>query len=803
MANLQEEINKLRNATYGEEVRSSLISSIEAVNGESTNANTVAKDVNSRQAVLEKKFNEQIKNITLTNPSSAEIVAMRTSPDGSSYKTAGERLDNVERNVSSITIKYDSTITDYSQVLIAAMSNAEGKTFVFEPGKVYPFTTQIDINGMKNCTIDFRNAILKDMGRMMDVVLVTQDDVTGTYYTTPKGQELNPLGVRFTNFENLTIKNLILDSVDMPVSPNNYRIKHDDVTKKRANICFATGRNLEFINSEFRCGQGTYIQGAYVQGDATRLPNQLEFFMSKIYNVNNVIFKNILYNGKSKTEVFGFGKCKHVLFEGIEKQSNTLVSFFKMLQCEDVKINGFNYDNLQNFSLTDISGTNYNIENLNVNYESGKAFDITNEWGLSGGTLGDFRIKNCNIDADTILHCSLVSYQKLFKNVEIQTINSVTIENCVLGHKGTRTGVDGENIAVSNNSGNIINLNVYNTTIYNLHISNQNLRYDKQLVPHTVTIDRLHYIVDNEFYKLVTGCGDMAGFNVFGKTLVTNSVFDMNNIRLSIKDGMISGSADAPSAPKNLTTSTTYAVFKDCTFNDTEINLAAKCEFINCTFSNVRIKNNGSWDGCKVKFNNCKFNFKNDTKSYSGNATNSCPFYFIRSELVEFVDCKFEGAIKSTTNNIFLSNSYAVACKYVLKNCKFDLWVENSSVKSSVYLFQITNKASTDTYSLELLIDGCEFLNYTIPLKLTGNSSAVESTRILDITIKNCISKQNVQNYSVLVDSSRIHYELTNLTLKNNEMTKYRQDVSNDGISIPSNAVFKRLVKEGNTGIVV
>lgn len=111
MANVQEWINKIRSAIYGEEVRSSIANSIEAMNVESSEAVSIANNVNSRQTSLEKQYEQQIKNMTLKDPSSAEIVAMRTSVNGTTYDTAGARVDSIEGDSNKTIRKLDNIIS--------------------------------------------------------------------------------------------------------------------------------------------------------------------------------------------------------------------------------------------------------------------------------------------------------------------------------------------------------------------------------------------------------------------------------------------------------------------------------------------------------------------------------------------------------------------------------------------------------------------------------------------------------------------------------------------------------------------
>ncbi|MCO7125623.1 hypothetical protein NIE88_07545 [Sporolactobacillus shoreicorticis] len=94
MANIKDFLNKIRTAVYGREVRGSLADGLEAINNEAEAATTRTEQTEQRQDTLEKKFNDEIANMTIDDPSSAEIVAARTNTKtGDSHSTIGERID--------------------------------------------------------------------------------------------------------------------------------------------------------------------------------------------------------------------------------------------------------------------------------------------------------------------------------------------------------------------------------------------------------------------------------------------------------------------------------------------------------------------------------------------------------------------------------------------------------------------------------------------------------------------------------------------------------------------------------------
>ena len=97
MANITQWLEKIKTAMFGKDVREAIYNSINSMNNE-VESNT------SKQKDLETKYNNQIKNMSLANPSMAEVVDARTSDTGVNYSTLGERL-NSERVDGGITSK--------------------------------------------------------------------------------------------------------------------------------------------------------------------------------------------------------------------------------------------------------------------------------------------------------------------------------------------------------------------------------------------------------------------------------------------------------------------------------------------------------------------------------------------------------------------------------------------------------------------------------------------------------------------------------------------------------------------------
>lgn len=99
MAMISDKLNKILSAVFGKDVRQALHDGLEAVNNETIAATNLSETTKERQDLLDSKFDEQIKNMTLQDPSSAEIVAMRTNNNGVTYETAGKRVAELESHL--------------------------------------------------------------------------------------------------------------------------------------------------------------------------------------------------------------------------------------------------------------------------------------------------------------------------------------------------------------------------------------------------------------------------------------------------------------------------------------------------------------------------------------------------------------------------------------------------------------------------------------------------------------------------------------------------------------------------------
>jgi len=99
--NIEQLANDVRTKVYGREVREALASGIEAAGSIANDADVRSQETETKQTSLEKKYDEQIANMSLENPNVAEVVDARVSGyNGQSYTTIGKRFDSVDAQLA-------------------------------------------------------------------------------------------------------------------------------------------------------------------------------------------------------------------------------------------------------------------------------------------------------------------------------------------------------------------------------------------------------------------------------------------------------------------------------------------------------------------------------------------------------------------------------------------------------------------------------------------------------------------------------------------------------------------------------
>ena len=109
MAIISDKLNKILSAVFGKDVRQALHDGLDAINKET-------ESTTSRQDYLDRKYDEQIKNMTLQDPSSAEIVDMRVAANGKTFEKAGDRLNYFDEQLDKNTNRIETNISKINQL---------------------------------------------------------------------------------------------------------------------------------------------------------------------------------------------------------------------------------------------------------------------------------------------------------------------------------------------------------------------------------------------------------------------------------------------------------------------------------------------------------------------------------------------------------------------------------------------------------------------------------------------------------------------------------------------------------------
>ena len=108
MANIQNELNNIKTALYGKDVRNSIHDGIDVINKE-------VENTTGRQVDLENIFDQLVINAGNSN---AEIVDARVKSDGTSYSKLGDRLNEVDSRLAHIIPYCEKKDIELSSVLI-------------------------------------------------------------------------------------------------------------------------------------------------------------------------------------------------------------------------------------------------------------------------------------------------------------------------------------------------------------------------------------------------------------------------------------------------------------------------------------------------------------------------------------------------------------------------------------------------------------------------------------------------------------------------------------------------------------
>lgn len=409
-------------------------------------------------------------------------------------------------------------------------------------------------------------------------------------------------GIKFTNctvkIEGITHDTVINGSGEVKYGEFNY-------TQLKPKIDFINCGDVKLVDFKVKGQVGVHISEV-LENDTISNPvfENMNCFYIRVYNSNEVTFEN--YNqleGAGGGEFIGLNKCDNVkLIDSKHYQgdsSTTFWSFAKIIDCQQVTVNGVNVQSQSQGSLMDVSANQLVYENLNINYPNGKTIDITQEWGQGNIDSGVFKIR------DSIINSPTLAFNSVGNGVNLKTVDHVEIDNVTFPK--------------SLNSSPSISLPLTkNILIKNQFIYNQNLPCALYLAPENehvfndkikniqLTYDHVEILSDTpQYYNTVA-------VETKGLTKINNSVIETKENKIELRDRITSLTSNLKPDEKirvevnnTVFRNTTVYVMANTTFNN--------CLFINCTFEF------GSYTFKPViKFNDCEIKLEKESPLTSG-----------------------------------------------------------------------------------------------------------------------------------------------------------------------------------------
>lgn len=357
MANINTELEQIRKAVYGREVRGSIANAIELINKEQV-------DTNTAQANLESKFNQLIINAGNSN---AEVVASRIKADGTQFDTLSKRLDKGDEVHDTLSSEVVSARTDSKKThknLKARLDNFDLKLETKANKNIWgynqvvlPFTFPKEFNW----TNTLPNIKIKG-GQCLHDIDVSKYEIKGkTYYVDIKtGSGSNDGLTPGTPLPNIQVainkgdaETIIVGSgwyehthgymatgilIDNTKKPLTIKAKGDGdvyISANSYNLSFALENGYSNVYSAVRTGIGRVIDTKYKDDDGEFLEltkvssiSQVESTVNSYYTDNSKVYIHTKDSRKADNDI----KC---LFNNIYT-----LQFHKDLYLEGIKIIG-------------------------------------------------------------------------------------------------------------------------------------------------------------------------------------------------------------------------------------------------------------------------------------------------------------------------------------------------------------------------------------------------------------------------------------------------------------------------------
>lgn len=267
MANITTYLSKILKAVYGKDVRTSIHNAIDAINTEVQSTTDRQEQIEDKQKILENQFNNEIANLSVSDPSNAEIVAARTNVDGNNFTTIGLRLNDIEYKIKDLYIKPEWA-TSYSEsnasTAIQNILNA-GYRVLLSKNKTYNISTKITVPANGWIEGQGENSVLKAI----------------------VGFKTNIIEVEKETTQSITLKNFCVhgDIENQSTGFNGIYINNSTSQGNYHNIDHIWVKNIPGIGFYLKGGGDSYINNinvTYCNGNGI----ELYTFDNRLFNLN-------------------------------------------------------------------------------------------------------------------------------------------------------------------------------------------------------------------------------------------------------------------------------------------------------------------------------------------------------------------------------------------------------------------------------------------------------------------------------------------------------------------------------------
>ena len=288
MANINTELEQIRKAVYGREVRGSIANAIELINKEQVNTSTA-------QTSLDNKFNQLIINAGNSN---AEVVASRVKADGTQFDTLGKRLDKSDEVHNALNNEVISSRTDSKNVV---HKNLKARLDKFDLELEYmKYYATPEMFGAKGDGVTDDSVILQK-------IIDTAGILIGNPGKTYKGNIR--IKKSYTTIQNLNLKGSITFDSDLKF----VKIEHCNINAEGNSYGIYAEKNVTKLYIDDCYIANAEICGLYLNNCWDSVLTRLSLSSNKkgfyAYQFNNGTFQGTAYGNEIGIEIFGSYSC--------------------------------------------------------------------------------------------------------------------------------------------------------------------------------------------------------------------------------------------------------------------------------------------------------------------------------------------------------------------------------------------------------------------------------------------------------------------------------------------------------------